>query len=222
MKENNNDVKKGNDKKFYILAIAVLIILIGFAFVSSRDKTTNDENISSVDTVDNVNDDETVQTTGDEEESEEIVVENNDIVIGGKILSGLSNEEKVTKCSEVVFSKSFQIDGKTFVATEVAVENLEDGYIFYKVCDVSDKSDYELMLINLNGDLDSNLALSFLTSYYYLVYYNQYGEKLDTEFAPIDVQMMGNVIYLTNENVTYDFKYTYTVDGDAYIFTEVN
>lgn len=222
MKENNNDVKKSNDKKFYILAIAVFIFLFGIAFVSSRDKTTDDENISSVDTLDNANDDETNQTASDEVESNEIVAENNDIVIGGKVLEGLSNEEKVAKCSEVVFSKSFQIDGKTFVATEVAVENLEDGYVFYKLCDVSDESNYELMLVNLNGDLESNLALAFLTSYYYLAYYNLYGEKLDTELAPIDIQMMGNVIYLTNENVTYDFKYSYAVDGDTYIFTEVN
>ncbi len=216
MKENKST--KSMNNKFLVAVTVIIAIIIGI--VSFQEKVNvgaGKEPQSETSEIGDYEKNVEVENATNETDT----AESNDIIIGGQALSGLSESEKVAKCSELVFSKEFVINGKTYKANEVAVENLENDYVFFKVVDVSDETINELMLVNLSGDIESNLALSFLSSYYYLYYFTLNGTHLDTEFAPIDVQTMGNTIALTNENVEYDFKYSYEIDGNSYIFTEV-
>ncbi len=221
MKENKKENKNvgKNRSKFIMVVSIILSILIAIVAVQEKNKAIlgNKTQTQKTETVTNEENLTEESTTIDENTTD--IAE--DIIIGGDVLTGLSDSELVEKCNEVVFSKEFIVDGRTYKATEVAIQNLEDGYIFYNVADIGNEIKSELMLVNVQGDIESNLALSFLTTYYYLNYFNLYGQELDTQFAPIDVEAMGNVYSLTNQNVTYDFKYSYEVDGNTYTFTEV-
>lgn len=223
MKENKKISIKNN--KFYTCILVVVVILIFIAALSNVGTATIGDESAIENT--NVDINESNEDTEIENQAESNISEENttniseDAIIGGEALTGLSGDEKIDACNEIVFSKEFIIDGKTYKATNVAVENLEENYIFYEIVNVSNESDSDLMFISLNGDIENNLAFSFLTSYYYLLYYNTYGEDLDTEFAPIDVEVMGNVFLLVNKNVDYDFKYSYEISGNTYMFTEV-
>lgn len=223
MKENNSkkfDIKNNKFMTVVAIVVAILIGIVAFAD-ESRFKTgaieignevVESEDVPPVENeiVDAENTPEIVEPIGE------------DIVIGGEVLTDLSGDEKVEKANEIVMSKEFSIDDKIYKATDIVVENIEDNYVFYNVADIIDPNSCDLMLINLEGDIENNLPLSFLTTYYYMYYFNLYGEELDTEFAPIDVQQMGNTFVLTNEKVTYDFKYSYEVNGDTYIFKFLN
>lgn len=204
--------------KIILILFCVSLVLSVFAnFSSNKVIQPNDTSKNDV-----VQSEETEETNDDIKNGNSIENNNDDIIVDGNVLANLSDEEKVETANEIIFDKEFKIDGKTYTATKVAVENTSDNYLFYEVADVDDETVTELMLINLSGDIESNLASSFLCTYYYLQYEQLNGERLDTEFNPIDVQVTGNVFKLTNDKVDYDFMYAYKLNGDTYTFTEVN